>query len=165
MVEMYVWLLLTVAVAVGVLMLAGFLSRGDQDPDDDDAPASAWSAMWHDFQSATSSLRARLARLSGRGDAGTSSDAARPHPSTGRTAGHARAGQATRPAGAASSAALPASVAPAAASRAPVGTSLFASEPSESNTSLAEFFEATATDEPAYLDAAQLSDALNSLRR
>ena len=36
---------------------------------------------------------------------------------------------------------------------------------SESSTTVEEFFEATATSEPAYLDAAQLSDALHSLRR
>lgn len=152
---MYVWLLVTLAVAVGVLMLAGILSPGDRDDDGDDgaAPSSAWSTLWHDFLSATSSLRARLARLRRPADVATSPDTSSAR-SGGRTAGHTRAGQP----------APPAAPAPVEAPKA-VAPSRFDRDPAESNTSFEEFFEATATSEPAYLDAAQLSDALNSLRR
>ncbi len=165
---MYVWLLVTLAVAVGVLMLAGILSpadRDDSDDGDDAAPTSAWSALWQDFLSATATTRARLARLRHR--ATPDAEASAPRATAGRTAGHPRAGQ---------TAAAPASPAPAAAAtRAATtaprtvpprpATSRLDRDPAESNTSFEEFFEATATSEPAYLDAAQLSDALHSLRR
>ena len=162
MVEMYVWLLVTLAVAVGVLMLAGILSPGDRDdPDDPDdpaheAPSSAWWSLWQDFLSATSSLRARLARLRHPADAATSPDTSPARPG-GRTAGHARAGQTATPVPASASAPV---VAPKV-----TALSRFERDAAESNTSFEEFFQATATSEPAYLDAAQLSDALNSLRR
>lgn len=165
---MYVWLLVTLAVAVGVLMLAGILSpadRDDSDDGDDAAPTSAWSALWQDFLSATATTRARLARLRHR--ATPDADASAPRATAGRTAGHPRAGQ---------TAAAPASPAPAAAATPAAttaprtvpprpATSRQDRDPAESNTSFEEFFEATATSEPAYLDAAQLSDALHSLRR
>lgn len=165
---MYVWLLVTLAVAVGVLMLAGILSpadRDDSDDGDDATPTSAWSALWQDFLSATATTRARLARLRHR--ATPDADASAPRATAGRTAGHPRAGQ---------TAAAPASPAPAAAATPAAttaprtvpprpATSRQDRDPAESNTSFEEFFEATATSEPAYLDAAQLSDALHSLRR
>lgn len=167
---MYVWLLVTLAVAVGVLMLAGILSpadRDDSDDGDDAAPTSAWSALWQDFLSATATTRARLARLR---HATPDADASAPRATAGRTAGHPRAGQ-TAAAPAAPASPAPAAAATPAATTAPrtvpprPATSRLDRDPAESNTSFEEFFEATATSEPAYLDAAQLSDALHSLRR
>ncbi len=170
---MYVWLLVTLAVAVGVLMLAGILSpadRDDSDDGDDAAPTSAWSALWQDFLSATATTRARLARLRHR--ATPDADASAPRATAGRTAGHPRAGQtAAAPAAPASPAPAPAAASTPAPTTAPrtvpprPATSRLDRDPAESNTSFEEFFEATATSEPAYLDAAQLSDALHSLRR
>lgn len=157
MVEMYMWLLVAVIVAVGVLVLAGILApRESDDRDDHDDHGSAWGSLWHDFLSGTSPLRERIDALRHRGKSPTPRGTGAPRVSvlnrqsdTGLSRG------------------------PQAAVRTPVvtsaasvdGTSWFDLGPAESNTSVEEFFAATATSEPAYLDAAQLSDALNSLRR
>ena len=155
---MYVWLLVTLAVAVGVLALAGILTSGDRDDSDDDAPASAWTTLWQDFLSGTSAVRAQLAQLRHR-VAGTPGPSV-PHTASGRTAGHPRPGHPQ--AGRADAPAPAADPAPPATLSA---TSWHERQTAGANTSFEEFFEATATDGPAYLDAAQLSDALHSLRR
>ena len=148
MVEMYMWLLVTVVVAVGVLLLAGVLApRESDDRDSHDAPGSAWGSLWNDFLSGTSPLRERIDALRHRGKAHSPTEPATPRVSvlnrqsrTGHTPAGASDASADEP-------------------------SWFDLGSAESNTSVEEFFEATATSEPAYLDAAQLSDALNSLRR
>lgn len=157
MVEMYMWLLVTVVVAVGVLVLAGVLApRDGDDRDDRDAPTSAWGSLWHDFLSGTSPLRDRIDALRHRGETRSPHGTATPRVSVLNRdfdPGRRRVGQASGP-----------HSAPASAASAD-GSSWFDLGPAESNTSVEEFFAATATSEPAYLDAAQLSDALNSLRR
>ena len=167
MVEMYVWLVVTLAVAVGVLLLAGTLSTGDHDDvgEDDEAAPSAWSSLWQDFLSATSSLRARWDRVRHRPGPDAGPDAAPQRisvlahrPTTRRRAGNAPSTTAG-PSTGARPAARPA-VRPAAD-----GTGWSGGDDAESNTSFDDFFEATTTSGPAYLDAAQLSEALNSLRR
>ncbi|SDC67295.1 hypothetical protein SAMN05216410_2146 [Sanguibacter gelidistatuariae] len=157
---MYVWLLVAVVVAVGVLLLAGIVSPGDPADGAEDAgdptPGSAWTSLWLDFRSGVSALRARLDRLRRRDGSGSAPDGgprrvsvlAGPRPSQGRWTGRR---QASGGRGTAES----------------KDRDLVDEEPhaSESNTSFDDFFEATATSEPAYLDTAQLSDALHHLRR
>ena len=164
MVEMYVWLLVTLAVAVGVLLLAGILSPGDHDDvgeDDDGAPVSAWSSLWQDFLSATANLRARLDRLRHR--SGPSAGPGSPERVSvlprSRPAARGRTSPASPPAAGRTTAGTTSAGQAAAAEATPAQTT------ATSNTSFEEFFEATATSGPAYLDAAQLSEALNSLRR
>lgn len=155
---MYVWLVVAVVVAVGVLLFAGIVSPGDpSDRTDESAPRSAWTALWSDFRSGASALRTRVRALRhGGGPASQPDDGpqrvsvlAGPPPAQVRWTAR-RQGSAGR--GAAG----------------PTDRELLDREPhaSESNTSFEDFFEATATSEPAYLDSAQLSDALHlHLRR
>lgn len=172
---MYMWLVVAVVAAVGVLFLAGMLSPGDRSEDADE-DGSAWTSLWRDFRSGTASLRTRLSRLrpgahTG-GDAGSGPDDGPQRVSvladlrpTGRTAGRRPGRQAHghRDASAATLAKGQPKQRPADSGR---GDSFPRdSHTAESNTSFDDFFEATATSEPAYLDAAQLSDALHHLRR
>lgn len=130
---MYVWMMVAVLVAVGVLLIAGKITPSEPVDDVDGqapvAPGSAWTSMWLDFCAGTSSLRARLGRIGRRSRLGSGDNGPR------RVAVRSPSRAADREPGAAAS-----------------------------NTSIDDFFEATATSEPAYLDAAELSDALHHLR-
>lgn len=172
---MYMWLVVAVVAAVGVLFLAGRLSPGDRSEDADE-DGSAWTSLWRDFRSGTASLRTRLSRLRRGpqigGEAESTSDDGPQRVSvlsgrrpTGRTAGRrpGRQSHERQDASAATGVHGQPEQRPTDSGRG--DSSPRDSHPAESNTSFDDFFEATATSEPAYLDAAQLSDALHHLRR
>ena len=154
MVQMYVWLVVAVVLAVGVLALAYAATRRDGSVSGDDAPrtlAAAAHQTWTDFRSGLSTLRSRLARVgraSGSGPAGARQ-------------GRPGAGGAGTPARVPVLAgARPASVRGDDGRR---GMDAWSFETPQ-DTTIDDFFSATQTSEPAYLDTAQMSDLLH-LRR
>lgn len=192
MVEMYVWSLLAVVVAVGVLLLAGVLAPGESR--DEERTGSAWTTLWHDFRAGTADARARwrtrrgragspALRGSGREQARAATDgadgadgaptrvsvlASRGTTTPGEGAAVGSSTESSTPA----TPTAPSTTRPARTPRTPRAAGargawepLWSQEGAESNTSIDDFFEATQTSQPAYLDAAQLSDALHQLRR
>jgi len=146
MVQVYVWLVVAVLLAAGVLLLAGAATQGSGSDRQDGprGPLDAARQGWRDFRSGLGTLRARA---------------------TGR-----RSAPASQP---------PASGAQAPVDGAPARVSVLVGAPSgpsgrpstdawsfetPRDTTIEDFFAATQTSEPAYLDTAQVSDVLHRRR-
>lgn len=153
MVQMYVWLVLAVVLAVGVLVLAHAATREDTaDRPAGDRPrtlAAAVHQTWLDFRSGATTLRSRVRSL-GRGSSTT--------------------GGGTLGAPTAARAGSPARVPVLAGARTPLGrgdagrpADAWSSETPQ-DTTIDDFFAATQTSGPAYLDTAEMSDVLHRRR-
>ena len=154
MVQMYVWLVVAVLLAVGVLLLALAATRGDgSERPGDGRPrtlSEAAQQTWLDFRSGARTLRARLT--------GGGRPSARPLAGMRGQDAAVRAG-------------APARVPVLAATQARDGRSEGAHRPTDAwtfetpqDTTIDDFFAATQTSEPAYLDTTQMTDVLHRRR-
>lgn len=153
MVQMYVWLVLAVILAVGVLVLAHAATREDaSDRPADDRPRTLSAAVhqtWLDFRSGATTLRSRVRSL-GRGTATTGGG-----PLRAPTAALANS---------------PERVPVLAGARTLIGrgdarrpTDAWSSETPQ-DTTIDDFFAATQTSGSAYLHTAEMSDVLHRRR-
>ena len=153
MVQMYVWLVVAVVLAVGVLLLALAATRGEGSERAGDGGPRTLSETaqqaWVDFRSGAGTLRSRLT-------GGGRASGARPLP--------ALRGRPT-------AAGAPARVPVLPTKQARDGRDDGARRPMDAwsfetpeDTTIDDFFAATQTSEPAYLDTAQMSDVLHRRR-
>ncbi|MEP7764966.1 hypothetical protein [Sanguibacter sp. 25GB23B1] len=154
MVQMYVWLVVAILLAVGVLLLAAAATRGDGSGNGDGGGprtlAEAVSQVWGDFRAGAATLRARL----GRGRASTAGS-----PVRGRSgAPGPRPGAPTRVP------VLAGRSGPAERDTAQRATTDAWSFETPQETTIDDFFAATQTSAPAYLDTTQVSQVLHRRR-
>ncbi|PFG33568.1 hypothetical protein [Sanguibacter antarcticus] len=153
MVQMYVWLVVAVVLAVGVVLLAATTSdEGEPGQEPVSAPrklAATARQTWFDFLSGAQMLRARLDRLrvaSSGSEAASGADGSRAlhtgaSPRLSVLAGASDRKDNTRP-----------------------RTTDAWSFETPQDTTIDDFFAATQTSAPAYLDATQMSNALHRRR-